>query len=198
MYLIAGLGNPDRKYLNTRHNFGYIVIQALSYQWNLPIQSKNTKAHYADGIWSNHRILLVQPTTYMNNSGEAIAFFRQYYKIPDHKIIILYDDMDLSFSQIRISVSKSDGGHRGIRSIIQHTKTTDFIRIRLGIGRPPDQMDTVAYVLSSFWEAEKHVLDEVIKKATNAIVCIIKQSLQQAMNEYNKRNRTSISKSLDE
>ena len=161
MKLIIGLGNPDKEYEQTRHNFGYLSTDSLASKkeisWTKHKQSNSLIASFQG---KKEKIILAKPLTYMNNSGKAVKALKQYYKTPVNRIIVIYDDIDLLYGKIRISKNRSAGGHKGIDSIIEHLKSKDFKRIRLGIG--PQKGKAEDFVLKKFSSTEKKKLNEII------------------------------------
>lgn len=185
-YLIAGLGNPGREYENTRHNVGFMCIDALIRAHHLTTdQHKQSKAKIAQGIIVGRPVLLVKPQTFMNLSGSSIQGLAAYYKIPPQRMLVIYDDLDLPPGTLRIRPKGGSGGHRGMRDIIQRLGSQEFPRIRFGIGRPPDRMDPAAYVLRPFDRDEKTVIDPTIARVILAIEAWLTQGIDAAMNRFN-------------
>ena len=150
MYLIAGLGNPGKQYENTRHNAGFMALDALADQLGTSIEEKKHKALCGKGLIGGEKVILLKPQTFMNLSGESIRAAADFYKVdPDH-IIVIYDDISLEPGQLRIRKKGSAGGHNGIKSIIAHLGTQEFPRIKVGVGAKPDRMDLADYVLGHF------------------------------------------------
>jgi len=171
--LIIGLGNPGEKYSNTRHNFGFNVIDKLVDELKLDDKLSNKK--YQLWIWrtESEKIILLQPLTYMNNSGEAVVELMHFYKINPDEILAIHDDLDLPLGSIRLRVGGSSGGHNGVESIIQHIGTDDFKRVRLGINRPPTNIPAEDYVLQPFPESDQGVVDEVIDQTAQIVVELV-------------------------
>ena len=157
MYLIVGLGNPGRNYIATRHNIGFDAITRISDDYNIPMNIKKHKAISGKGVIKGQKVLLVQPQTYMNLSGESIRALVDFYKVDPKEIIIIYDDVHLDLGQLRIRKSGSAGGHNGIKNIITHLGTEEFPRIRIGVGEKPKEWDLVDYVMSKFTDAENKI-----------------------------------------
>ncbi len=184
MKLIIGLGNPDKEYENTRHNFGQLILNSLLKKKNLNWKKlKNTNSLIAEFKNGREKIILAKPLMYMNESGIAVKKLKKYYKLPNNKIIIIYDDIDLPFDKIRLSKNRSSGGHRGIESIIQELKTKDFKRIRLGIG--PQKGKSEQFVLKIFSKEEKQLLPEIIDSVHLIIESILEKNFDKAVNKYN-------------
>lgn len=190
MHLIAGLGNPGEKYQNTRHNAGFMTIDALQTALsfdNLKEESK-FKSAITTGMWQEEKIILAKPLTFMNLSGEAVQAISSFYKIPTEKIIIIYDDIDLPFGKIRIRQEGSPGTHNGMKSITQHIGT-QFPRVRIGIesrgDTSPEQISTHDFVLGNFNKQEEANLSATIQKAAQATQTIVLQGAIEAMNQFN-------------
>ncbi len=185
MKLIVGLGNPGSKYKNHRHNLGFMVISRLAYKYQIPLTKKKFNAIYSKAFINGKTVILAQPLTFMNLSGEPIYNLVRFYKIPVDDIIVVVDDINLDFGSIRIRKKGSDGGHNGIKSIIEQLKTKEFSRVRLGVGLPVNACDVKDYVLSHFSLKEKESLSSFIDRGAEAIVSIIAESIEYGMNKFN-------------
>lgn len=185
-FIIAGLGNLGLKFKNTRHNSGFMVIDSMSKELFVPVKRSMTKTLAGEGIYNGKPIVLAKPKTYMNLSGESIRELVDWYKSSLDKLVIIYDDMDLPVGDIRIRMKGSAGSHNGMKSIVQQLGTTDFIRIRIGIGEPEDR-DGINYVLGRFQKDEKAIMAETVKTVSAAILCIIDDGIDIAMNRYNTK-----------
>lgn len=186
MYLIAGLGNPEKKYEATRHNIGFETIDLLSHKLGIGITKLKHKALYGEGFIGGEKVIVAKPQTYMNLSGESIRDMAAFYKIPTENIIIVCDDINLDVGRIRIRPKGSDGGHNGLKSIIYQLADDSFVRIRMGVGSPEGKNYNLAnYVLGKFSKEEIEVLTKTANNVTDAIECIIKQDVATAMNRYN-------------
>lgn len=185
MYLIAGLGNPTLQYAGTRHNIGFDTITRICDDNNIMLRSKKHKALIGQGILGGEKVILAQPQTYMNNSGESVAEIAGYYKLAPDNIIIIYDDISLPVGQLRIRGKGSAGGHNGIKSIIKCLGSENFLRIKIGVGEKPDNRDLADYVLSRFSNEDNVIIREALGEAAKACECIISQGMQSAMNKYN-------------
>ena len=184
MRLIIGLGNPDKKYSHTRHNFGWLVLDSLADKKDLSWKShKASNSVIADFKVKREKNIIAKPLTYMNESGRAVKKLKSFYKIPSAKIIIIYDDIDLPFGKIRISRKKSAGGHKGVESTIKYLKSKDFIRIRLGIG--PQKGSAEEFVLKKFSSEQKKKLTEIIDTSHLILESIIKKGFTITSNKYN-------------
>ena len=161
MFIIAGLGNPDRQYEGTRHNVGFDVIDRLADKYNIAVDVKKHRALLGKGVIEGQKVILAKPQTYMNLSGESIRSLVDYYKIDgEHELLVIYDDINLGVGQLRIREKGSAGGHNGIKNIIAHLGTQVFPRIRVGVGEKPSRYDLADYVLGHFSRAEKELMDE--------------------------------------
>lgn len=188
MYIIAGLGNPSREYKNTRHNIGFDVIDLLADKNNIDVSTIKHKALVGKGIINGEKCILVKPQTYMNLSGESLIDVCSYYKIDiESELIVIYDDIALDVGAIRVRKSGSAGGHNGMKSIIQHLSTENFMRIRMGVGEKPKGYDLADYVLGHFTTKERELMDAGAIDAINAIDVIISDGINKAMNLYNKK-----------
>lgn len=185
MYLIVGLGNPEPEYSNTRHNMGFDVINCLSQQSKIEINRSKFDALYGNGVISGEKVILVKPQTYMNLSGKAIREFKKFYKLENEDIIVIYDDIDIEKGKIKIRKKGSAGTHNGMKSVIQELSTDEFVRIRVGTGKPEFENDLANYVLAPIPKDEREILDEGIFDAKSAIIEIIKNGIDAAMNKFN-------------
>lgn len=185
MYLIVGLGNPGEKYANTRHNIGFRAVFSLAKAYHIKKTNYKLKSIIATGLIAGQKVMLAQPQTYMNNSGEAVRLLADYYNIPTDRIIIIYDDLDLPTGKIRIKTKGSDGGHKGLRSVIKHLGTNEIIRIRIGIDHPPDKLEVVDYVLGYFSREEEKLIKRSIEETVAAVKIIFEEGLAVAMSKFN-------------
>lgn len=188
MYLIAGLGNPDKKYEHTRHNVGFDVIDELAEKYNISISEKKHKALLGKGVIEGQKVVLAKPQTYMNLSGESIVELVHYYKIdPETEMIVIYDDISFAPGNLRIRQSGSAGGHNGIKNIIKCLGTQKFMRIKVGVGEKPKNWDLADFVLGHFSKEERENLEDAIGRAMEAVGYMINGDVAKAMNEYNKK-----------
>jgi len=185
MYLIVGLGNPEKEYENTRHNMGFNVINKIAKECEVSISQSKFKGLYASHIINGEKVVLLKPQTYMNLSGDSIIEFKNFYKIPNENIIVIYDDIDLEPGKIRIRKKGSAGTHNGMESVIQKLQTEDFIRVRVGIGKPEHKGDLINYVINSISKEEKESLQIGVDKAAEAVLSILKEGIDIAMNKFN-------------
>lgn len=184
--IIVGLGNPGRRYARTRHNVGFQCVDALALAHGLTFSARQFRAELAHGRIGAARVLLVKPQTFMNLSGEAVAPLLGYYRRTPADLLVIYDDLDLPPGAIRIRPHGSAGGHKGMTSIIHHLKTSEFARLRVGIGRPAQGGDPVDYVLQPFSAAERALLETVYARVVEAVDCILSAGLTEAMNRFNR------------
>lgn len=185
-YIVVGLGNPGKEYEHTRHNAGFIAVDKIGEKYNCNITKLKYKAMIGDCTISDKRVLLMKPQTFMNLSGEAVVQAMNFYKIPPENIIVLFDDISLDVGRIRVRRKGSDGGQRGMRSIIGLSGSENFPRIKIGIGDKPNPHWQLAdWVLSRFTKDELDTLDNVTDKACGAVEYIISGNIDKAMAEYN-------------
>ena len=190
MFVIVGLGNPGKKYENTRHNAGFISLDALANKYGISISEKKHKALCGTGIIEGNKVLLVKPETFMNLSGESVRSVMDFYKIdPEEDMLVIYDDISLAPGNIRIRKKGSAGGHNGIKSIIAHTGTQNFMRIKVGVGEKPSGWDLADYVLGHFSEEDKVNLKEVMPSVMGAAVLMAQGDVDKAMNDYNAKKQ---------
>lgn len=187
MKIIVGLGNPGNEYAKTRHNVGFMLVDALAEHLNINLWKDKFNAQIAEGRIGTEKILLVKPQTYMNNSGEAVGPLMRWYKVTPEDIIVAHDDMDIPAGTIRIRKKGSSGGHNGIKSLIAHLGSENFPRVRLGVGRPLPGWSVVNHVLALFPQEDKTAVDEAIKYLIPAVECIVNDSVDMAMNKYNPK-----------
>ncbi len=185
MYLIAGLGNPTREYAGTRHNIGYDTITRLCDDYRISLDIKKHKGLCGKGVIEGEKVLLVQPLTYMNLSGDCIKEAAEYYKIDTKHIIIIYDDVSLPVGKLRVRAKGSAGGHNGMKSIIARLGTEEFARVRIGVGEKPAGWDLADYVLGRFGKDELPVMREAVGNAAKACGLIMKEGIETAMNRCN-------------
>ena len=188
MYFIVGLGNPGRQYENTRHNVGFLTIDYLANKHNIDVKKSKFKALYGQGEISGQKVMLIKPQTYMNNSGEAVRDFRNFYKFDEDELIVIVDDIDIDFGKIRIKQKGSAGTHNGMKSIIYQLQYDTFPRIKVAVGKKPDYMDLANFVLSGFSEKEVEIIREEIKLASQSIETLLESGIDKAMNKFNSIN----------
>ncbi len=186
MKLIVGLGNPGNEYKQTRHNVGFMIIDEIASVYNIAVNKKRYKSYIGKGSINDIEVILAKPQTFMNLSGDSAAQMIKGLNLSADDLIIIYDDMDTDIGRLRIRDKGSHGGHRGIKSIIDAIGTDSFVRIKIGIGRPRAGMDSSDYVLSNFKKDELPILKEVKKRASDAILFLIKDDTVAAMNRFNR------------
>ena len=185
MYVIVGLGNPGKKYENTKHNAGFWVIDRLSEVMNIPLDKKSCGSILGMGMYEGKKILLAKPQTFMNLSGEAVIQILNYYDNTDG-LLIIHDDLDLPEGTLRFKEGGGLAGHNGLKSISQHLHSNDFDRLRMGIGRP-ERQKVVNYVLEPFVSDKQELVDQAVKDSATGIGLWLKEGVQKAMNQYNQK-----------
>lgn len=185
MYLIIGLGNPEEQYARTRHNMGFSTINKIADKYNISLEKKKFDAICADTVIEGEKVILVKPQTYMNLSGTAVRQFVQFYKVPMDNLIIIYDDIDIDKGTIKIRKKGGPGTHNGMKSVEQEIATDTFPRVRVGIGQPTYKNDMINYVIGQVPKEEYEILEKGIQKAADAVIDIIKNGIDHAMNKYN-------------
>lgn len=185
MYLIVGLGNPGKEYEFTRHNMGFNVIDKISEDCGIKVSQSKFKGIYGQDTIEGEKVLILKPQTFMNLSGESVVAFRNFYKIENKKIIVIYDDMDLEEGTIRIRKKGSSGTHNGMKSVISCLGTEEFTRIRVGIGKPKENEDTIKYVIGPTTNKTREILKQGVDAAAKATLEILKNGVDIAMNKYN-------------
>ena len=186
MYIIAGLGNPGRKYENTRHNMGFIAVDLLAEKYGINVDKIKFKALVGEGRIAGRKVLLVKPQTYMNLSGESIREVMSFYKEGIENLIVIYDDIDIPTGTIRVRKKGSAGTHNGMRNIVYLLQDDNFPRIRVGIGSDK-KVDLINYVTGGVTKGEKELLEGALVKAADAAAAIVEKGIEKAMNEYNVR-----------
>lgn len=184
-YLIVGLGNPGREYRETRHNIGFMVIDTFAGRHDVKLSKVQNKAITGHWRYEEGKVILAKPQTYMNLSGQAVTALQRYYKIPLENLIVIHDDVDLPFQVIRMRPGGGSAGQKGVASIINRLGTQEFPRLRMGVGRPPGQMNAADYVLQTFSRAEAESLTLFLGRAVDALECFLGDGLETAMNRYN-------------
>lgn len=185
MYLIVGLGNPEEEYANTRHNMGFDTINEIAKRNNVAITKLKFKGLYETAIIQGKKVILLKPQTYMNLSGESIKEVVNFYNIEPKEIIVIYDDIDIEKGKIKLRKKGGAGSHNGMKSVVEELNTTDFARIRVGIGQPEFKSDMINYVIGKVPEDEQKILKEGTHKAAEAVEEILKNGIDIAMNKFN-------------
>ena len=185
MILIVGLGNPGMEYAATRHNVGFDMLTYLGDRYDIALRSKEGRAVVGKGFIEGQKVILAQPQTYMNLSGESVRALMDFYKLDEEDLVVICDDINLSVGQVRIRPKGSAGGHNGIKSIIQHIGTQEFTRIRIGVGGKPEGGDLVKHVLGRFSREEDGMLRDVFALAEEGLLEILTEDVARAMNRVN-------------
>jgi len=193
MKLIVGLGNPGREYANNRHNIGFICLSRFAKSQGIRFDKKRGRARIGMGEVAGNKVVVAKPQTHMNLSGRSVSLLIRKFNINLNDLLVIHDDLDLPLAKIRISQGGGTGGHKGIESIISCLESQDFIRIRVGIGRPVKNEgsaeisddEIIAYVLGDFTAEQKQTIDQVIPRVSEAILCLLTEGLTLAMNKYN-------------
>lgn len=185
MKLVVGLGNPGRKFTNSRHNLGFKCVDHLARKWSIRLEERRPKAMLGLGCHAETPVVLVKPRTFMNASGEAVRYLLSRFPATPGDLVVIYDDMDLPTGKIRLRPSGSAAGHNGIESIIDALSTEEFPRVRVGIGRPAGYVGNIEYVLGQFLADEKPVIEEAVLGVTEAVSCLLREGIEVAMNRFN-------------
>ncbi|MGH2458566.1 MAG: aminoacyl-tRNA hydrolase [Chloroflexota bacterium] len=183
--MIVGLGNPGREYQKTRHNIGFLCVDALARHWGLAFTRQRARADVSEGLASGQRVILAKPRTFMNDSGDAVRALMRMSNLTPSDLLVIADDLDLPFGRLRLRDGGSSGGQRGIQSIINQLGTNQFPRLRVGIGRPPPGIDPVDYVLSTFSASEAAELPDVLDRMVAGVEVLLDQGIAVAMNVVN-------------
>lgn len=185
--LLIGLGNPGTQYENTRHNAGFMVVDAFCEKHSINLNKNKYKALFGEGQVCGKRVLVAKPQTFMNNSGEAVSAIAGFYKIPLSRLLVVSDDISLAPGKMRIRVKGSAGGQKGLNSIIEHLSTNEFARIKMGVGDRPDrESDITNWVLGRMSEEDRDLFENAKENAIKAIEIILKDGVDSAMNRYNR------------
>ncbi len=191
MWAVVGLGNPGRRYSGTRHNAGFLFVRSIAKTWKIRLKKRRFSSKIGEVERKREKIMLALPQNYMNNSGVAVKQILAGRNIRPEKLIVVYDDLDIPLGEIRIRKAGSAGTHKGMGSVVREIETTEFPRIRLGIGPLPPGEDAVDYVLSAFEKREIPLLVDGLKKAQEALELILSGSVEEAMNTYNQKGKTA-------
>jgi PTH1 family peptidyl-tRNA hydrolase len=186
-FIVAGLGNPGERYENTRHNLGARVVEQLLDRIGARLRRHKSGCLVAEGRLAGSPVLLARATTYMNDSGRPLAQLVRFYKQPLARLLVVHDELDLAFGVVRVKLGGGTAGHNGVASLVAHLHSKDFLRLRIGVGRPPGGRDPVDYVLSPFTSTERGELDLVLQEAADGVQRVIEVGAERAMNELNTR-----------
>jgi PTH1 family peptidyl-tRNA hydrolase len=184
LHLIVGLGNPGNRYKLTRHNIGFMVLEKLATRWEVDLKHKSFDALWNRGKIAGKNVILAMPQTYMNLSGNAVRRLLNYFKVDTNKLIVIHDDLDLPFGTIRLKTGGGNAGHKGLISITTCLGSGDFMRVRLGIGKPADKSRVESYVLEKFETEDSELLESIIQLAAQAAADIVTSGMQQSMAKY--------------
>jgi len=183
-WLIAGLGNPGDGYAGNRHNCGFMVADVLADRMHAPFKRDRSRARVATGRLAGYPVTLAKPQTFMNLSGRPVAALRTFYKVPVERIVVIHDELDIPFGTVRLKQGGGDNGHNGLRSVTAALGSRDYLRVRVGIGRPPGRMDPADFVLHDFSAAERKVLPDVLERCADAVEVLLQRGLAAAQNEF--------------
>jgi peptidyl-tRNA hydrolase, PTH1 family len=183
-WLIAGLGNPGSEYAGNRHNCGFMVADLLAGRMRATFKRDRSRARVATGRLGGCPVTLAKPQTFMNLSGRPVAALRTFYKVPADRIVVIHDELDIPFGAIRLKQGGGDNGHNGLRSVTAALGTRDYLRVRVGIGRPPGRMDPADFVLHDFSAAERKALPDVLERCADAVEVLMQRGLAVAQNEF--------------
>ena len=186
MYLVAGLGNPGQAYQFTRHNLGFLILQDLADRHQIPLTRKKFKSVYGQGEIEGRKVLLVLPQTFMNLSGEAVGQWTRYARLSADHLIVVHDDLDLPWGRLRIVVQGGAGGHKGVLSVIEHLKTRAFLRVRAGVGRPPEGVAAENYVLAPLVGTQRMELATLVERGRSAVEHLLLEGPEKTMTVFNK------------
>lgn len=198
MKMIVGLGNPGNEYAGTRHNVGWMLVDALAEHLGINEWRSREKGMVAEGRIGSEKILLVKPLTYMNNSGECVGPLMRWYKLEPEDIMAAHDDMDIPIGTIRIRKKGSAGGHNGIKSLLNHIGSENFGRLRIGIGRPQPGWSVINHVLAKFNDQEQEEIGDAIKQLIPAVECMVLEGPDMAMNKFNPKKVKKAKKTGEE
>jgi len=187
VWIVVGLGNPGPRYRGTRHNVGFRVVDLLAARWHAAIARRAHRALVGEARWNGNRVLLVKPETYMNASGEAVRSLWRYYENALERLVVIHDDADLALGRVRLRAGGGAGGHRGVASLIDALGDPGFLRVKVGVGRPPPGCETAAYVLAEPRDDEAGVLRDAERGAADAMELLLTEGAARAMNRVNQR-----------
>jgi PTH1 family peptidyl-tRNA hydrolase len=190
MWLVVGLGNPGRRYAATRHNVGFSVIENLAQRWSIPADGKQLGSLVGGGRVAGDKAMLARPQSFMNRSGHPVRSLLGYFKLDTDKLVVAHDDLDLPFGRVQVKRGGGHGGHNGLRDINKHAGK-DYIRVRVGVGRPPEGWDVADYVLGKWNTGEKSEISAVVDCASDAIETVLRDGLDGAMNKFNVRPKAN-------
>ncbi|MFW6197894.1 MAG: aminoacyl-tRNA hydrolase [Myxococcota bacterium] len=184
MHLVAGLGNPGPKYAGNRHNVGFLVVDRVAERCRADGFRDKLKGEFTKVRVDGNDAVLLKPMTYMNLSGESVGAAQKFFKVPQERLLVVHDELDLPFGALRVKVGGGTAGHKGLRSIVQHTQGPGFVRLRMGIGRPQGKQSVESYVLSDFDASARAELDELLDRAAEAVETVVQRGPNAAMNRF--------------
>lgn len=187
VFLIVGLGNPGREYHQNRHNAGFMVVDRIANRFDIKLSRMQSRALVGAGSAGDYKLILAKPQTFMNLSGQAVGALVNFYKVPHEQLLVIHDDMDLPFGEIRIRPGGGSAGQKGLASVIDRLGTQKFPRMRIGIGHPGGRRDTANYVLGDFSSAETEILNQVLEEAAQAAADFLEYGLEYSMNHHNRQ-----------
>ena len=187
MKIIVGLGNPGTPYRMSRHNIGFQVVDRLAKISHLSIRTKRFRSLYGTGYIDSEQVILARPLTFMNRSGEAVKKAADFFRLKVEDLVVVHDDLDLPFGRLRFKRRGGAGGHQGVRSVIECMGGNNFLRLKVGIGRPPEGMDPAEYVLEVFDNLEQSRLDQILSRAAESLRVMLLEGLENAMNQFQKK-----------
>lgn len=191
MKLLVGLGNPGKKYAGTRHNVGFRVVDLVAERLNIGIEKNKFSSLFEMVKIGEYDVCIVKPQTFMNLSGQAVQGFASYYKVDPEDVLVVHDDIDLPFAKLRIAVSSGSGGHNGVSSIIEHLGTNAFYRLKIGVGRPDERIDTADHVLMGFDKEERPLIDAAIKASAGTIFEYYENGVEKAKKRIAEHNNAA-------
>jgi PTH1 family peptidyl-tRNA hydrolase len=183
-WLVVGLGNPGPSYANHRHNVGAMVVDVLAERMGARLKSHKGRADVAEGRLGGHRVVLARPRSYMNESGGPVAGLSSFFRISPQRLIVIHDELDIPFGAVRLKYGGGDGGHNGLRSVRGSLGTGDYVRVRVGVGRPPGRVDPAEFVLRDFSPHERKEVPEIVGRAADAVQTLLDDGLAATQNRY--------------
>jgi len=196
VFLVVGLGNPGRRYAETRHNVGFTVVETLANRWSIPIEGKQLGSLVGTGRIGDTRAILSRPQSFMNRSGQPVRSLMGYFKLEPDEVVVIHDDLDLTFGRVQVKRGGGHGGHNGLRDLNKHLGG-DYTRVRVGVGRPPEGWNSADYVLGKWGSEEKDVIDGVVDQASDAVELLLREGVDVAMNRFNTRPKTNSEPSVE-
>jgi PTH1 family peptidyl-tRNA hydrolase len=186
-FVVVGLGNPGPRYETSRHNLGVMVLEILLARTNARLKSHKSGCLVADASLGGQAVALARPTSYMNESGRPLGQLVRWYKAPPERVLVIHDELDIPFGDVRVKVGGGVAGHNGLKSVAAHLRTKDFPRVRVGVSRPPGRQDPADYVLSNFSSTERKELPAILERAADAVEQVVAEGVERAMNVHNTR-----------